>query len=347
MQKKNNFPLVFTVILLSITGIIFVFESSGNLKDLLLQTAFVLGGCLLMFVLSRIPYFNIKKYSLFLLIFLIFLLILVLIPGVGLKINGARRWINLRIFTFQPTELAKLILVIFFAHWFSNEEKGRLTAFFLLLGFIFLLVMLQPDMGTALILLFGSLTMLFASKTTDIKKTLIVLPILVFAILAFIKISNYRSERLFSFLNSEKEKYGKSYHANQALISVGSGGLLGVGIGKSKQKYSFLPESSTDSIFGIIAEETGFAGSMAIIFGYFLIFYSGYIISKNAKDAFGKFLSFGIVIFIVFQAFLNFSSMLSLSPLTGVPLPFISSGGTALLIQFAMIGILLSVDNHK
>lgn len=343
MMKKSVFPLIFSVIILSLIGIIFVFESSGNIKNLFSQFVFVAGGVVLMFFISRTDYRFLKRYSFVLLIFLIISLILVLFPGVGVKINGARRWINLRIFTFQPTEIAKLILVIFFAHWFSNEEKGRLFAFFLLLGLIFVLIMLQPDMGTGLIIIFASLLMLFISKTTALKNILILFPILILCILAFIKISNYRSDRLFSFLRADKEKYDQGYHANQALISIGSGGIFGVGVGKSKQKYSFLPESSTDSIFGIISEETGFVGSAMLIFGYFLILYWGLKISENAKDVFGKFLSFGIVIFITFQAFLNFSSMLSLTPLTGVPLPFISSGGTAILVQFSMIGLLLSV----
>jgi cell division protein FtsW len=245
--------------------------------------------------------------------------------------------------TFQPSEFTKLALIIFFAHWFANEEKNRMGAFFLLIGLIFILILLQPDMGTAIIIVATSFVMFFSSKTTLIKKIFMMVPVILLLLLAVIAMSPYRSQRLFSFLNVEKEKYGSSYHANQALMSIGSGGIFGVGIGKSTQKFSYLPESNTDSIFGIIAEETGFFGCLLVFTAFLVIFCQAYLIMKKTKDLFGKFLSFGIGLFIVLQTFLNLSSMLSLTPLTGVPLPFVSSGGSALLVQFAAIGILLNI----
>jgi cell division protein FtsW len=335
------------VFFLSLLGIIYSFETQGDLISFAEHIAFVLVGFVVLFILSKYKYENYKKFS-FVFLFLVFVfLIVVLIPGVGLKINGARRWINLGFTSFQPTEYVKLAMIIFLSHWFENVEKNRNLAFFLLIGTVFLLIMMEPDMGTALIIAVIGFSMFLISKTTSLIKVAAVLPLIVLILFLFIKTSGYRSSRLAAFFNSDKEQYGSSYHINQALISVGSGGIFGVGIGKSKQKYSYLPENNTDSIFGIIAEEIGFVGSSFMIFCYFLIFIKGFNIAFKSKNAYGKFIAFGISIFITVEAFLNFSSMLALLPLTGVPLPFISSGGSALLVQFAAIGILLNVSSDK
>lgn len=342
--KGINSSLFFAVVFLSLIGVIYSFETQGNLKSFLEQLFFVAAGFVIMLFFSNWHVENFKKYSILMISLVFVFLLIVLIPGIGLKVNGARRWINLGLTSFQPTEYVKLALILFLAHWFENEEKGRNVAFFLLSGFIFLLIMLEPDMGTALIILMLCFSMFIVSKTTNVLKILAFLPFIFLVIFVFIKTSSYRSSRIESFLNINKEKYGDAYHVNQALISVGSGGLFGVGIGKSKQKYSYLPENNTDSIFGIIAEETGFVGSMAVILCYFMIFYQGFKIMKVAGSEYAKFVSFGIVLFFSLQAFINFSSMLSLIPLTGVPLPLISSGGSALLVQFAGVGILLNIN---
>jgi cell division protein FtsW len=337
--------MTIAVFFLSLIGIIYSFETEGNLRSFGEHIMFVGAGFLVMFVLSKYRYVSLKKVSMIIMFIALVLLVLVLLPGIGMKINGARRWINLGITSFQPTEFVKLAVIIFLAHWFENIEKNRNIAFFLLIGIIFFLIMLEPDMGTGMIVSFISFSMFLISKTTNLIKVIAFFPIILLILFVFIKSSGYRSSRVSTFFNSDSEKLGSSYHVNQALISVGSGGIFGVGIGKSKQKYSYLPENSTDSIFGIIAEETGFVGSSFMIFCYFIIFLKGFNIAFKCKNAFGKFLGFGITIFITIQAFLNFSSMLSLLPLTGVPLPFISSGGSALLAQFAAIGILLNIKN--
>jgi cell division protein FtsW len=338
--------MTIAVFFLSLLGVIYSFETKGDLYSFAEHIIFVLIGFIVLLILSKYKYENYKKFSLIFLFIAFVCLIVVLIPGIGLKINGARRWINFGFTTFQPTEYVKLAMIIFLSHWFENEEKNRNMAFFLLLAVIFILVMLEPDMGTGLIIAVISFSMFLISKTTSLLKVAAVFPILILILFLFIATSGYRSSRLATFLNFKKgEEFGNSYHINQALISVGSGGLFGVGIGKSKQKYSYLPENNTDSIFGIIAEETGFIGSSFMIFCYFLIFLKGFNIALKCKNTYGKFIAYGIVIFITVEAFLNFSSMLSLLPLTGVPLPFISSGGSALLVQFAAIGILLNIRN--
>ncbi len=346
MFKKLNWAIIFSVIFLATVGIIFVFETQGSIRKLGEQSFFVFVGLLEIFFLSRYNFENYKKFSIFFFLVSLTLLILVLIPGIGVKIYGARRWLDFRFFTLQPAELVKLCLIIFLSHWFVNEEKNRALAFFLLIGLIFFLIMLQPDLGTALIIFVTALSMFFISKTTEIKKIFYISPLIFGLLLAIVFFAPYRAKRLFSFLNPQIEPYGSSYHSNQALISVGSGGIFGVGLGKSRQKYAYLPEASTDSIFGIIAEETGFVGVSLVLIAYLTIFFEGWKIINNKQNVFGQFLSFGIVIFLSSQVFLNISSIISLSPLTGVPLPFISSGGSAILVQFAAIGILLNIGHR-
>lgn len=341
--KVKNWAVILAVFFLSLTGIIFVFETQGSVQKLGEQAFFVFLGFVVMFFLSKFNFENYKKFSLIFFFISLTLLILVLIPGIGVRIYGARRWLNLNFFNFQPSELIKLCLIIFLSHWFINEEKNRTLAFFLLIGLIFALIMLQPDLGTALIISTVAFAMFFVSKTTEIKKLLLAVPFVMALLIFVILQAPYRAERFFTFLNPQRAPYGSSYHAAQALISVGSGGLTGVGFGKSRAKYAYLPESSTDSIFGIIAEETGFIGVSLIIAAYLTIFFKGWKIMRQTDNIFGRFLAFGVIIFLIFQFFLNLSSVISLLPLTGVPLPFISSGGSALLIQFAAVGILLNV----
>lgn len=342
--KKLNYTILGVAAFLSITGVLFVFEASGSIVLLIEQFSFGFFGFIAMLFFSKIGYQNLKRISVPFLLISLVLLGAVLIPGLGLKINGARRWLDLRLFSFQPSEIAKLSLIIFFAHWFEGEEKERTIAFLLLILFVFSLILLEPDMGTALIILIISLSMFFISKSTDLRKFFLVFPAVVLLTFIFINISPYRRARITTFLNLNEKNSGANYHANQALISVGSGGLFGVGFGKSKQKYSYLPESSSDSIFGIIAEEVGFLGSMIVVAVYLLFLFQAFKIVLQTQENFGKFLAFGIFMFFAAQTLLNISSMLVITPLTGVPLPFISSGGSALLIQFIAVGILLSIN---
>ncbi len=188
--------------------------------------------------------------------------------------------------------------------------------------------------------------MFIVSQGISLIKILAILPLIFLVVIIYIGTSNYRLSRVATFFNLGSDIKKESYHATQALISIGSGGLFGVGIGKSRQKYSYLPEAGTDSIFGIIAEETGFVGSMIIIFCYFVIFTESVKVFNLTKKIYPKFICFGIIIFFFLQTFINFSSMLTLAPLTGVPLPLISSGGSALLVQFSALGILLNIKKH-
>ncbi len=300
--------------------------------------------------------FNYKKLytlSLPLLIITIGLLIAVFIPGLGAgSILGAHRWINLGFTTLQPAELVKLFLAIYLAAWFSYKEKNRLPAFLLLIGFVIFLVMMQPDLGTATIILFEAIVLYFLSGG-EVIYFMIGAPIIAIGGFILVKIEPYRAARLTTFLNIQKAlEIGAEasdpalWHIRQILIALGSGGIFGVGLGNSLQKYAYLPENVTDSIFPIIAEELGFIGSFVLITLCMTVIWRGFYIAAHTKDQFGKLLAAGIISFLGIQMVINLGAMTALFPLTGVPLPFISYGGSALVVDLASIGILLNISKH-
>jgi cell division protein FtsW len=240
----------------------------------------------------------------------------------------------------------KLALTIYLAAWFSVKEKGRFLAFLLLIGLILFLVMLQPDMGTAMIILGVGVVMYFLSGGS-VWHILSLIPVAFIAGLGLILVEPYRAKRLMTFLNPEQGVLTSSYHLRQILIALGSGGILGVGIGNSLQKYAYLPESTTDSIFAIIAEELGMVGAIILILVIIFIVYRGFYIAMHARDSFGKLLAAGITSFIAIQTIVNLGAQTAVLPLTGVPLPFISYGGSALIINLASIGILLNISRQS
>lgn len=304
----------------------------------------VLGmGCLVFF--SFFDYKRLYNLSLPILIGSIILLILVFIPGIGIAAMGARRWIDFQVFTLQPAEVIKLALAIYLAAWFSKKEKGRFLAFSLLLGFIIFLVMLEPDMGTASIILAQSLIIYFLSGG-NILSFLSMLPVIAIAGYILIKLEPYRAARLTTFLNPDSSVLTSSYHVRQILISLGMGGVTGVGLGNSLQKYAYLPENTTDSIFAIIAEEIGFIGSIFLILLFIFMIWRGFLIASKIKDNFGKLLAAGIISFLSMQIIINLAAQTALIPLTGIPLPFISYGGSALVINLCAIGILLNISKQ-
>jgi cell division protein FtsW len=296
-------------------------------------------------VLTFFYYFDYKRlYNLALPILIISLvmLILVFIPGVGSSAKGAARWINIFSFRLQPSEFAKLALAIYLSAWFSNKEKGRFLAFTLLLGSVLLLVMLQPDMGTASVILFEAAAIFFFSGGSLIY-FLLSAPVILAGGYLLIKMAPYRADRLTSFLNLGNSFNDTSYHVKQVLIALGSGGIWGVGIGNSLQKYAYLPENVTDSIFPIIAEEFGFIGATILIILFAVFVWRGFYIASKTRDAFGRLLAAGITSFIGIQIVINLGAMTALLPLTGIPLPFISYGGSAMILNLASVGILLNI----
>ncbi|PIT89434.1 MAG: stage V sporulation protein E [Candidatus Levybacteria bacterium CG10_big_fil_rev_8_21_14_0_10_36_7] len=355
MSKPGVF-LFATTFFLSLIGIFILYESSAYSATLLLgdkyffvkyQLMWLVIGVILAFVISQINYKRYHKLALPMLLGTFLLLVLVFIPGIGLELKGANRWINFGFAVFQPSELLKITLAIYLAAWLSVKEKGRLLAFLMLIGLSVFLVVIEPDMGTAMVIAVTSVALYFLSGSSVKEITLIGLIGLVGAF-SLIKIAPYRIDRLTAFQNFDRSDLSTtSYHVKQILIALGSGGFTGVGFGKSVQKYAYLPENTTDSIFAIFAEESGFIGSVFLISIFILQLFLGFLISTRAPDEFGRLLSLGIIIFLGIQTIINLGSQAIVLPLTGIPLPFISYGGSSMVINFLAIGILLNISKNQ
>ena len=353
---RNHFflPIITIPLILSLIGLFFVFESSslralnetGNsffyfYRQLRwLALAFVCLGIFYFF-----DYRHLYFFSFISLIITFFLLFIVLIPGIGYQAGGARRWIDFGLINVQPTELAKFSIIIYLSSWFVKQEKSRFLSFLTLIGLLLFLIILQPDMGTASLIVFISFTIYFLAgmKMSDFFK---LIPIGVIAFFLLVKISPYRLKRIVAYFDPSTDPLGVSYHINQILISLSNGGLLGLGFGASRQKYMFLPEAHTDSIFAIVGEDFGFIGGFVILFLYFIFVYKIYHLARLAPDRLSRLMVGGIFAYFNFQILLNLASMTGLFPLTGVPLPFISYGGSNLLISFSLIGILLNIEKR-
>lgn len=354
-MKRMDFILLLLIFLLTLFGILMIYNASSVIafrdfgdkyhyfKD---QLVWLVIGYTVLITLSYFDYHIYYIFALPILVIAIIVLFAVFIPGIGINALGAHRWINLGITVLQPAELVKLSLAIYLSAWFSNKEKERFLAFCMLIGLVLLLIMLQPDMGTGSIILFEALVVYFLSGS-DIRQFIALVPVLGFGGLLLITTAPYRLARLTAFFNTHKSLDTTSYHVKQVLIALGSGGVLGVGLGNSLQKYEYLPENVTDSIFAIIAEELGLIGSFVLILVFFIVIWRGFIISINAKDKFGKLLAAAIVSFLGIQIVVNLAAMTALIPLTGIPLPFISYGGSALVVDLSSMGILLNISKQS
>jgi cell division protein FtsW len=357
-EKKEKKPqnrlarwLFFLPLMLAVGGLFFVFEASSirslhesgsSFYYLIKQGIWLVIGIGLMVFFSFFDYKKLYYASLFLMSATVILLIFVLIPGIGSRVAGASRWINIGPFTLQPTEFAKLSTIIYLASWFSIPERKRFFSFMVLLCVLMALIMLQPDMGTAIIIFCLSIVIYFLAGR-ELRYLLLFLPAAFAGALVLIKIEPYRFKRYLAFIDPNADPQGITYHINQILISLANGGIFGQGFGASRQKYLFLPEAHTDSIFAIVGEEIGFIGCIGLIVAFMILIYLLYRVSSNAPDRFGKLLSGGIFAFFGFQVIINLCGMVKLMPLTGVPLPFISYGGSNMLISFTLIGIAVNI----
>lgn len=350
-KKENLFYLFLLPIILTLFGLFFIFEASSisafrHFNDsfyyLKLQLLWFIIGIAVMLFFSFFDYHKLYYLSFPALLVSIIFLILVLIPGIGHSVSGARRWIDLGLINFQPTELAKFSVILYLCSWFLYKERKRFFSFVLLLSFLVFLIMLQPNMGTAIII-FALFVIVYFMAGFDLHYLLFILPPSLFTFFLLIKISPYRLRRFLAFLSPQLDPLGISYHVNQILISLSAGGLLGRGFSESRQKYQFLPEAHTDSIFAIISEELGFLGSLVLIILLFFLIYKAFKVANKAKDRFGQLLAGAIFSLIALQVIINLGGMVALLPLTGIPLPFISYGGSSLLVSFALMGILINI----
>lgn len=303
-------------------------------------------GCL------KVSYTFWRKYALYIFIFGLVLTVLVFVPGLGFAHGGARRWLSLGPVSFQPAEFLKIAFVMYFASWLAWFEKkkkegnGQLVPFVVMITITAVALLLQPDTKSLILIAFASLVMLFVSGI-HMKKILIIMgaAIVLFAGLLFVR--PYTMERVKTFLDPSSDPRGASYQVQQSLIAIGSGGVFGKGLGQSIQKFNYLPEPQGDSIFAVFAEEFGFLGTVILVCLYLFFSIRGYGIAFRAPDPFSRFLVVGLTTLLVAQSFLNIVSIVGLFPLTGVPLVFVSQGGTALLFALLSVGIILQISRYK
>jgi len=309
---------------------------------------FMLIGALCTFIFMAVDYRKLRHIAKPLLFLSLILLVLVLIPGIGREVSGARRWFRFKMISFQPSELANLAIIIYIADFVAR--KGNLIKTFLkgflppvcIFGIFAILILLQPDLGTTVALGFVVLVMLFISGVRPayiLSLILSGLPMLYFLIFSV----PYRRARVMSFINPWLDPKGSGFQIIQSQIALGSGGIFGVGLGHSKQKLFYLPAAHTDFIFSIIGEELGLLGTIGVIILFILFIQQGIKIIKNAPDSFGYFLSLGLVLMITFRAMINIGVSCGLLPTKGLPLPFISYGGSSFIFDMISVGILVNI----
>jgi cell division protein FtsW len=276
---------------------------------------------------------------------------LVFIPGIGFHHGGANRWIVVGPLNFAPTEIFKLSIIVYLAAWFEkrgSEIKSFLKStlpFMVILGIAVILIMAQPDLGTMSVVAITSGAMFFVAGAS-MSHIIAMIGLGVTGFLGLIFTSSYRMSRLMIFLDPSSDPAGKGYQINQALLAIGTGGFWGLGFGQSRQKFNYLPEASTDSIFAVTAEELGFVRASLLVIAFLIFGYQGYKVSEKAPDMFSRLTAVGITTWIVAQAMINVAAMLSIIPLTGVPLPFISYGSSSTWMLMLASGILLNISTH-
>lgn len=360
-MKKVDIVLLFTILLISIFGIIMIYSASyvwaeykfdDPYKFVKHQLLFFVIGVVLMMMISKIDYHIYYEKANLLLIIVLSLLILVIIPGVGTVRNGSRSWFGIGPFGIQPSEAAKLVLIIFTSKYLTKNErliknikKGVLPILGITL-FIFALIMLQPDFGTGMIIVMSIIGLLFVAGV-DLKFFLGLGAIGVIGIVALIVVAPYRLQRILSFINPWSDPLGSGFQIIQSLYAIGPGGLFGYGFLNSRQKHFYLPEPQTDFIFSIISEEFGFMGVVIVVSLFLTIIVRGFRIARNTNDKFSKYLAFGIIFELAFQAILNLMVVVGLIPVTGVTLPFLSYGGSSLLITLCGMGIVLNISRYQ
>jgi cell division protein FtsW len=355
-----DFLLLSVIFLLLLMGLIFLSSASSVIAYTKFGDAYhffknqlvnVLLGLVVFWFFVQIDYREWRKYAFGFLIFSIFLLLLVFIPGLSATWGKSRSWIDIFGFSLQPSEFVKLSFLLYLAAWLESrkEELSEVEAgigpFVVVLGVIALLMIMQPDVGTLSIVTVTSLIVYYIGG----GKTAHIIGIVLIGIIAFgfmVQVRPYQLNRFKCMIDPNYDSQDVCYQINQSLIAVGSGGIWGRGIGDSRQKFMYLPEVSGDSIYAVIAEETGLLISVFLILLYVFLFYRGYFVAKHAPDDFGRILAIGIVSWISLQAIINIGGVINFMPMTGVPLPFISYGGSAILSVMAASGILVNISRQ-
>ncbi|MDI3297711.1 MAG: putative lipid II flippase FtsW [Bacillota bacterium] len=359
-QPPVDFGILVPVLLLLAVGLVMVLSASA--PEALVtygdpyyffkrQLAWALIGGVGMLVVARIDYVRWRRWAAPLMALTVLALVLVLVPGVGVESHGARRWLGFSSLSFQPSEMAKMTAVVFFAHLLSRSPRGAkdllrgllpVVAGVALLGG---LIMMEPDLGTTVTIAGTALVLLFAAGmyvSHMLATGLAAVPVLAYLIFG----EGYRRQRFLAFLDPQADPLGAGYHITQGLYALGEGSLFGSGLGNSLQKYFYVPERHTDFIFTILADELGFVGALAVILLFALLAWRGFRVALRAPDGLGALLASGVTAAILVQAVVNIGVVGSVLPITGIPLPFVSFGGSSLVFSLTSVGILLNVSRY-
>ena len=360
-RHEPAYALLLAVMALTAIGIVMVYSASSvrsyiNSADPaaqgLEQLVWAGVGLTGLVVAMRIDFRHLRYLAIPIYVITLVLLVVVLIPGIGAEINGSRRWIVIPgVGTLQPAEFAKLAVVLYLAHWL--DRRGRevrsfwngLVPFAMLVAPGFFLIAVEPDLGTAGVYVVVAVSIFFMAGANLLYLGAIMGAVLASAWL-MISATSYQLERVQTFLDPFRDPLGSGYNTIQALLALGLGGLTGLGLGESRQKFLYLPAPSTDFIFAIIGEEWGLVGTLTVVALFVVIAFQGYRIAINAPDTFSGLVACGITTWLVAQACINMMVVTALLPVTGIPLPFISAGGSALTINLAAVGILLSISRE-
>jgi cell division protein FtsW len=364
MAKARTAPdlmLIAATLLILTIGVIMVYSASAVLAFrefgdsfyyLKRQALFAVLGVVAMFFTMNVDYWIWKKYAKIILLVCFGLLVIVLIPGVGVVRGGARSWLGIGAFGIQPSEFMKMGIIIFLAKWLAEKQAGitQFTKGLLpplgLMGLAFGLIMLQPDLGTGAVLCGASLLIIYTAGAR-IKHFGMIGLVGLAGFAGLVIAAPYRLKRITAFLDPWSDPLGAGYQIIQSLYAIGPGGLVGLGLGMSRQKYSYLPEPQTDFIFSIISEELGFIGAGAVLLLFLLLIWRGMRAAVTAPDTFGSLLAVGITGMIAVQVIINIGVVIGMFPVTGITLPLVSAGGSSLTLILASLGILLNISRYS
>ncbi len=358
-DKKPDLLIFFSILSILGMGIVMIYSAS-SIRSMIehqdgyfyfkKQVYWALIGLGALFITMHIDYRNYRRWAKFAVLLILLGLGAVLVPGIGVMRGGARRWLGLGGFLFQPSELAKIILVIYLSLYFSSKEKWKesfsgLIPPLLVASLMAVLIIFEPDLGTAVTLM-GTMVVIFFAAGVKLRHLVLLvfsaLPLLAY----FIMSEGYRRQRLFSFLNPWLDPLDTGFQIIQSLFALGSGGLFGLGLGQSRQKFFYLPEPGTDFIFAVLGEELGLLGTVTVVILFFIFAWRGLKVALGAPDLFGTLLATGLTSMIVLQAIINIGVVTGSMPVTGITLPFISYGGSSLVIMLSGVGMILNISTH-
>ncbi|MCX5749272.1 MAG: putative lipid II flippase FtsW [Candidatus Saganbacteria bacterium] len=359
-KKRPDIFLLICVTALVAVGLVMVFSATttqslraGNpFMYLIKQSLYVALGFIAMYAGYRIDYDNYRKWTAWIMGGSLFLLAVVFLPMIGHSAGGASRWIDLGFISFQPSELAKIAVVIYLADVLARKGavirefiKGLFPPLLVVGGFCFI-VLIQPDLGTVFVIFGTAFIMFYLAGAKAVHLSLLFAGgVAAFLLSSFV--SSYRWQRIITFIDPWKDPRGAGFHIIQSMIAVGSGGFMGLGLGASRQKFLYLPEQYTDFIYAILCEEGGFLGALGVILLFIWFIGRGLKICRQCPDRFGMLLAGGLTSFIALEAVVNMGVVVDLIPTTGVPLPFISYGGTSLIVMMFTVGILLNISSFR